>query len=1210
MTYSPYQLVGIPSEIRLLHPETINKLLTLRLKNDFETLHGPKLRGRRVFAMRGGRTERILFIVLVDDQGTRTLCFYKYLPTHDYDAAKREIEAHNDQKFDLNKLLDGLELLPIIEQESNSDDMGISSLADEEYHVGHIYYDGRDIPLDGPQTTALNTTSTTQVLTGPPGSGKTCVIAKRLELWANEAAAPGLSLGQSSSSSRVSMSSSSSAASSTTPPLDAIATTGPTIFYVTESKDLQNHMKKAMENQLSPDALDHIEYCDYESLLKRIDPDTHGKLFLSKTESKDQFFNNKEIKSLFSTLTASAEKVKKRKGASKTEKTVDMDMFYQEFLLIAGLSLPAYLNQGVATSHFAHLSPKERTLIFKAYHPYCQELKDQNVVDPWFYHPTTACIQNLHTRHPNLRIAVDETQDYPPVPVLVMHQAAYEQRIIYGIDTHQQIGSHLRLSVREYLIRQLKAEPLVLTDSYRLPNTILDMSNVTLKLKALAADKRKSDKDDYAALIRSEGQRAINKVGFVKWVAMPPAPQVKIPAPTLHRTKNKKATATQAPNTPPDPHIIARLPADQCLQDLIKLTQGRANVAVITRPELVVELKKLLGTTPVMAPEDIKGLEYDTIITWDLLNDPSLHEANAGLPDDPLTAKSAQGRSKDKKDQLRQHDCVATFNKIYTAQTRATRALYMYEFEDEHRLGKITRAYRETIRDFGASNQENDADKPGISTPKAWRELMDRYIQHGDLLNAHSIWADDSCWLDVSATERGESFDAYREQRFALAHPPKTSHAASSVSSSSSSSASSSAASSSSPPSSMHFSNKGPKRKSHQQKPNAAAHSHPTHRSPVTSSAPLRQQLDHRTELHNACMNGDREKLQALLRQGIDPNTPLEEGDSALYIAACYGHIDCMQLLLDKGAKPNSGRYRPIFGATLGKHIDAVKMLLPKIKECGPDEKCNIFNACIKIANTEIINFLTSKEGVVQFFSHLTVTKILATQFEERDAHAQRILMTACSNVKIDLLAAALYTGANCNFEYAPPVSETHLQLKVTPLITLLIKVVTTNTLTNEVLASILLLKNYGANIEASQRLLEQQFPHDIGHEYAYQLGFIAKYHKMPPPFTSCRMPKTLIEEAQCEQAIAHKNAYILDITMPASDRLRDELARKGTDESHMEIQALFESVQKNLTASTALTQVPDALFYHMPTSTVLLEAPTVTAEADAQTDASPSKSM
>ncbi len=832
MAHALYQFVAVPGYVHNDYPATTNKLCTLRLKGDFECLHGPRLRGERVWSMRTDGTGRLLF-VLVGDPGARTLCFYKHLPTHNYDAAKRQIEADNEARMDLNQLAVGLDLLPIIEDEGDCDDVVIA--ADAAPHPGHIYYNGADIRLDGPQEMALKTKTTSQVLTGPPGSGKTIIMAARLALWANEAAAPGLSSIQSSgshsSSSSFSTSSSSSAASSATVSFDTAVTTGPSIFYVTESEDLHDQMKNAMENQLSPDALAHIEYCNYESLLKRIDPDTHGKPFLSKAQSKERFFSDKEIKILLLMLTPT--ETKKRKGGAVTEKHVDMDMLFQEFLLIVGLSLQAYLNQGAATSYFAHLSLKERTHIFSVCINYCQQLKNDGIIDPQFYIPSTECFQTLRKIDNNLLIAVDEAQDYPPVPAMVMHQAAYEQRIVYGMDTHQQIDSHFRLSIRPYLIHQLKAEPSILTDSYRLPNVILDISNVTLKLKALASNKRMSDKEDYPVLERSDGQRARSKVGFVKWVTMSPAPQVKIPAASVHKAKGQKTTVTRAPHIPPNAHIIARLPTGEYLRDLIKITEGKANVAVITRPELVGELKKLLGKTPVMAPQDIKGLEYDTIITWDLLHDPSFHEANTLLPAEPLTAKSAQGCAKDKRSQLRQSACVTAFNAFYTAQTRTTRALYMYEFEDEHHLGKIVQAYRQTISGFGDDNNENDANRAGASSPKEWRELMNRYIRHGDLLNAHSIWADDSCWSDAPA-ERGTSFEAYRAQQLALTHPPKGNSVAPAAASSATSS---SDASSSSDVSVMSSTNKGSKLRSRRKnsRTKALAQAHENRQSTIPS---------------------------------------------------------------------------------------------------------------------------------------------------------------------------------------------------------------------------------------------------------------------------------------------------------------------------------------------------------------------------------------
>lgn len=1061
MAHPQYQWVSVPQEILDDHPATIDKLCTLRLKGNFEQLVGIKLRGRPVFSMRINDTQRLLF-VLIDG----TLCFYMHLPTHNYDAAKRKIEADNKNRIDINQLLQrhDLVLLSITVRES---DMGDEvAIADD---ARHIYYDGKPIALDDTQTNVLKTSTTTQVLTGPPGSGKTCVIAAQLVLWANEAAAPGLALTQSCSRS-ASSSSSSSTVSSNTLPRNEADTIAPKIFYITESNDLHVQMKTSMENQLANEALAHIDYCDYASFLKFIDSNTHDKLFLNQIKSKAKFSSDREINRLLLTLSPPTADTKSRKSA--TIMTTLEDKLYQEFLLMAGLSLEAYLNQGVSTSFYTHLPRKERTSLYMACSDYCQRLKNENIVDPWFYRPPETCFQKLRDNYPDLRIAVDETQDYPPLPTLVMHKAAYEQRTIYGIDTHQQMDKHIGLSIRPYLIQQLKATPLVLNDSYRLPNFILDISNITLNLKALASDRRISDKDDYIALERSAAQRAKSKVGFVKWTSMP-APSVKPPSFAAAKTRKSKAASSSGPHAKTArSDISSRLPQGKYLQALIDATQGRANIAVITRPELVLELKKLLGTTPVMAPQDIKGLQYDTIITWDLLHSSGFHAANTRLPQDALQAQSAQGRGKDKASQLQPSEIIHAFNALYTAQTRTTRALYMYEFEDAHHVGKIADAYRKTIQDFGDTNNELDAERPGVSSPKEWRELMNRYIQHNDLLNADAIWKDDNCWTDAQA-ERGPSFKAYREQLLGIVHPPKTTSATSFPAASSLSSFEG-RVSSSSPAA-------GTKNKTLHRKPSrrgeAQKHTTPKARSSATSFPVASSSSSFAGRVSSSSSAAPTNyKTQ-------------DRGSSGAFMRSILQY----STEIDREFKMEIGLLDQMLKAIQDKNPNAILQLLKQRWQLKDTDYSEFLDTAFNYFCPQVIDLLTSKAFISRFFPGQSITD-----------ESQTVFANACLSYDLTTMARLLNAGLDCNKLYI----FSKVSIAMTPLAFFAWRQPSSLSL-----AGILMLLNHNADIQVSQAFLDTLKPHNNN-----MLTYVAKHRNLPP----------LSPEEQCaaliQMAIVHKD--------------------------------------------------------------------------------------
>lgn len=61
------------------------------------------------------------------------------------------------------------------------------------------------------------------------------------------------------------------------------------------------------------------------------------------------------------------------------------------------------------------------------------------------------------------------------------------------------------------------------------------------------------------------------------------------------------------------------------------------------------------------------------------------------------------------------------------------------------------------------------------------------------------------------------------------------------------------------------------------------------------------------TELLEACEHGDVQRLPQLLEDlSVDISTPGPDGDTALHLAALYGHVDCCKLLVEKGADANA----------------------------------------------------------------------------------------------------------------------------------------------------------------------------------------------------------------------------------------------------------------------------------------------------------------
>ena len=85
-----------------------------------------------------------------------------------------------------------------------------------------------------------------------------------------------------------------------------------------------------------------------------------------------------------------------------------------------------------------------------------------------------------------------------------------------------------------------------------------------------------------------------------------------------------------------------------------------------------------------------------------------------------------------------------------------------------------------------------------------------------------------------------------------------------------------------------------------------------------------------RTQLYNACGNGQVDAARRLLDRGAEVDRATKKGATPLHIACTKGHVDVARLLLDKGAevdKAEEGRWTPL-DAAKHFHQDAVVALL------------------------------------------------------------------------------------------------------------------------------------------------------------------------------------------------------------------------------------------------------------------------------------------
>ena len=91
------------------------------------------------------------------------------------------------------------------------------------------------------------------------------------------------------------------------------------------------------------------------------------------------------------------------------------------------------------------------------------------------------------------------------------------------------------------------------------------------------------------------------------------------------------------------------------------------------------------------------------------------------------------------------------------------------------------------------------------------------------------------------------------------------------------------------------------------------------------------------TALLQAADQGFHEIVAVLIEAGADVDKPRDDGCTPLYMAAAFGRVEAVRVLLEQGSadvnKVNNNSQTPINVAADGGHLEVVKLLLEK----GPD---------------------------------------------------------------------------------------------------------------------------------------------------------------------------------------------------------------------------------------------------------------------------------
>ena len=333
--------------------------------------------------------------------------------------------------------------LPESNMDSASNDQNARLPLWEKTHYSNQahYFNQQFILFSNEQQHALNVAEPV-VISGPAGSGKSCVLFEVLHKMLNQRGAD-----------------------------------KEPILYVAKSAVLAAQLKGLWDDANSNAQHDNVLFKSYDALLAHLDASC-----VLENKVCDEYFIN--------WLNAYIEQKKRATSVGKIcaealDVLSDKEAVYQEFRVISAyaqdascFTRQAYLQLGVRHSLFHKTDAFDpKPMLFAAYMAYIAELP-HGMWDPAFY--------PVKSKSVFYAIAVDEALDLSMLQLLSLYQLATNARIYYATDSHQRL--HDRRSHRPLLLEMLNqlahgVSHVQLAGSYRCPNAVVYLANALITLK-------------------------------------------------------------------------------------------------------------------------------------------------------------------------------------------------------------------------------------------------------------------------------------------------------------------------------------------------------------------------------------------------------------------------------------------------------------------------------------------------------------------------------------------------------------------------------------------------------------------------------------------------------------------------------------------------------------------------------------------------------
>ncbi|MDP1602172.1 MAG: AAA family ATPase [Legionella sp.] len=366
----------------------------------------------------------------------------------------------------------------------------------------------------------------------------------------------------------------------------------------------------------------------------------------------------------------------------------------EEFRIICSSS--QYMSLGGRQSLFHDKS--EKIWLETAFQAYMKHLQTSNLIDPPFYPLEIGAFYDV--------IVVDEAQDLSQLQLDLLAKMAKDRQIAFCTDSQQSLrDSQSKIPFLQSLVQDYhgKINQIDLPSSHRCPLRVIKAANAILSIKNILREGT-GHKGEYVTISLSE--KLQNEQGYVQWLT------------------------------------------EKSQDDLLMLRERAMTskeFAVVAPPEHLDEaiaLFKRAGEKKprVFTPKEIKGLQYKSILAFRLFDTKTGFDANRTLADRlDKGASLDEGTSSNRpKQQTDDRSFAPYLSQLFTAYTRATHSLYIYE--------KTNRKTQTLIQSVQSQLQQLDNTLPPAEPAPIIAATRDELLQHaaelrqnGNIEQAQSI---------------------------------------------------------------------------------------------------------------------------------------------------------------------------------------------------------------------------------------------------------------------------------------------------------------------------------------------------------------------------------------------------------------------------------------------------------------------------------------